>query len=251
MIKFGWKRDLPDHNDKRLQIQHFATLPTSVDLRPFCPPVYDQGELGSCTANAVAGLSQFLMIKQKNKDVFVPSRLFIYYNERVLEGTVNEDAGATLRSGMTVANTLGNPHEGEWWYDTSKDKFKVKPNQKVYADGAKHKVSTPHKITPLLTQLKGSLAEGFPFVFGFSVYESFMSDEVAKTGIMPMPKKSEAVLGGHATCSVGFADDKQCFIIRNSWGEKWGLGGNFMMPYAFITDNNYADDFWSCESIAT
>jgi C1A family cysteine protease len=96
-----------------------------------------------------------------------------------------------------------------------------------------------------LPQLKGCLASGSPVVFGFSVYESFESAAVAKTGTMPMPKPSEKQLGGHAVLAVGYDDAQERVIIRNSWGTGWGKKGCFTMPYAYITDDNLCDDFWT------
>ena len=93
--------------------------------------------------------------------------------------------------------------------------------------------------------MKACLTEGYPFVFGFSVYESFESEEVATRGIMPIPAKNEKLLGGHAVIAVGYDNSKQSFIIRNSWGTKWGIKGYFYMPYSYITDSNKSDDFWT------
>src|SRR3954452_16783911 len=103
---YGWTRDLPDGRDMLYAAPPpaLAALPRRVDLRKQCPPVYDQGQLGSCTANAIGGAIEFDQMKEKLPEIFIPSRLFIYYNERVIEGTVNTDAGPMLRDGIkTVA----------------------------------------------------------------------------------------------------------------------------------------------------
>jgi C1A family cysteine protease len=242
---YGWKRSLPDPRDivyspKRMVLQ---ALPPSVDLRPTCPPVYDQGDLGSCTANAVGGLVQFLEIKEKNPS-FVPSRLFIYYNERVLENTVSQDAGAELRSGMKVLANLGAPHESLWWYDINK--FTVKPNRKVYADGLKHKVLRYSRIdNTRLDDMRACLADGYPIAGGFAVYQSFETSTVTRTGIVPMPSRNERMLGGHAILVVGYNDAIQRFIVRNSWGASWGIQGYFTIPYLYFTNGQLADDFWT------
>jgi C1A family cysteine protease len=166
-----------------------------VDLRPQCPPVYDQGQLGSCTGNAIAGAVEFERMRQ-NLAVFTPSRLFIYYGERVIEGTVSSDSGAEIRDGIKVVATAGVPPETDWPYDISR--FADQPPQLAYAD-AKDDVATQYqRVMQSLAQMKGCLASGLPFVFGFTVYESFESPAVASTGQAPMPGSNESVLGGHA-----------------------------------------------------
>ena len=154
--------------------------PASVDLRPQCPPVYDQGQLGSCTANAIAAAIQFERMKQQLAQIFTPSRLFIYYNERVIEHTVASDSGAQIRDGIKTVAQQGDCPETEWPYVITK--FKTKPTQSCYADALKYKAVSYQRLTPALAQLKGCLASGYPFVFGFTVYESFESPQTAKTG---------------------------------------------------------------------
>lgn len=247
--RYGWKRDQLDHRDYMYcpKMGVTATVPPSVDLRPQCPAVYDQGELGSCTANAIGGLCEFLEIKEGHTD-FVPSRLFIYYNERVLEGTVGQDAGAEIRDGMKVVNQLGAPHESLWWYNINK--FTVRPSKNVYLDGLKHKVTVYMNVDNTnLNLMKSCLAEGYPVVGGFTVYSSFESATVAQTGIVPMPKSGEQILGGHAVLVVGYDDAHQWFIVRNSWGTSWGMKGYFTIPYLYFTNNQLADDFWTARSI--
>jgi C1A family cysteine protease len=246
---YGWIPDLPDHRDQiyAAPLARLGPLPTKVDLRSTCPPVYDQGALGSCTANAIAGALQFNQIKQQVADVFVPSRLFIYYNERVMEGTVNEDSGAMIRDGIKSVAKKGAPHEPLWPYVISK--FRIKPSAAAYADAAKHVAILYQRLTQTLEQLKGCLASGYPFVFGFSVYESFESVAVAKSGTVPMPKPAEKLLGGHAVLAVGYDDAAKRFIVRNSWGPAWGVNGYFTIPYAYLTTASLSDDFWTIKQV--
>lgn len=241
--KYGWNRSLPDMRDFYYSSPMTLTAsPPLVDLRPGCPAVYDQDSLGSCTAQAIAGLVEYLKKKQA-KEVFTPSRLFIYYNERLIEGTVREDAGATIRSGLKVVSQLGSPHESLWWYNI--DKFAVKPSRKVYVDGLNHQVLHYTRVSNTnLYDMRACLASGFPIVGGFAVYSSFESSAVANTGIVPMPTKSESLLGGHAILIVGYDDVKQRFIVRNSWGN-WGDKGYCYMPYIYLTNTQLADDFWT------
>jgi C1A family cysteine protease len=170
------------------------------------------------------------------------SRLFIYYNERSLEGTVKQDSGAQLRDGIKTLATNGVCPETDWPYIISK--FKSKPNTKSYQDGLQHKITSYSRLTTS-TDMKTCLASGFPFVFGFTVYQSFESTQVANTGIVPMPSKNEQVLGGHAVMACGFDDSKNWMIVRNSWGSSWGAAGYFFLPYSYISNTNLATDFWT------
>jgi C1A family cysteine protease len=247
---YGWVPDIPDHRDFlfAVPVENMAALPAKVDLRPQCPKeVYDQGQLGSCTANAIAGALQFDQMKQALK-TFTPSRLFIYYNERVMEGTVNSDSGAQIRDGIKSVGNIGACPEPNWSYDISK--FAEKPPQMAFKDAPLGKALQYQRVAQVLSQMKGCLASGYPFVFGFTVYESFEGDEVARTGVVPMPTANEKVLGGHAVVAVGYDDSSQRFIVRNSWGPGWGMGGYFTMPYAYLNDSNLADDMWTIRMVA-
>jgi C1A family cysteine protease len=250
IFRYGWLPDLPDHRDYlyAAPVAIVGALPTVVDLRAQCPPVYDQGQLGSCTANAIAAAIQFDQMKQKLAQIFTPSRLFIYYNERVIEHTVASDSGAQIRDGVKSVGSQGDCPETEWPYVISK--FKTKPPKNCYADAIKYKAVLYQRLTPVLSQLKGCLASGYPFVFGFTVYESFETAQVAKTGHAPLPKSNEQSVGGHAVMCVGYDDAKQWFIVRNSWGDQWGMKGYFTLPYSYLISANLASDFWTIRVVA-
>ena len=243
---YGWKKSLPDHRDFLYSIPHHllsAPLPSKVDLRAGCPPVVDQGNLGSCTACAISALYEFLL-KKEGKTYFPVSRLFVYYQERLLEGTVRYDAGAEIRDGMKVVNIQGAPHESLWPYVISR--FSTKPPQPAYVDGLKHTVISYQKIDNTnMTAMKTCLSSGTPMVGGFSVYTTFESDAVAKTGMVPYPAPHEQLLGGHAVLVVGYDDSIQRFICQNSWGTSWGDHGFFYMPYAYFVNPSLSDDFWT------
>lgn len=250
--RYGWLADTPDYRDHlyAAPVAKLAKLPAKVDLRPRCPKkIYDQGELGSCTGNAIACAIQFDRMQQKLKPDFVPSRLFIYYNERVMEHSVASDSGAQIRDGIKSVATLGDCPEQEWPYQIAK--FAAKPPAQCYRDAIKYKAVLYQRVAHNLAQMKGCLASGYPFVFGFSVYESFEGAAVAKTGVVPMPQTGEKQLGGHAVLAVGYNDAQQRFIVRNSWGPQWGMGGYFTLPYAYVADPNLADDLWTIRLVAS
>jgi C1A family cysteine protease len=239
----GWIPDFPDHRDFLYAAirKAPARLPKSVDLSTDMSPVEDQGQLGSCTANALAGALEFLELKDGQPFVDL-SRLFIYYNERVIENSVSSDSGAMLRDGIKALAAQGVCPETEWPYVISK--FTMKPSKRCYTDGKKHVISSYHRIADL-NEMRACLAEGYPFVFGFSVYESFESAQVAKTGVLNLPKKGEKAIGGHAVCAVGYDDSAKRILVRNSWGPKWGMKGYFTIPYDYVSNSNLADDFWT------
>jgi C1A family cysteine protease len=216
--------------------------PPKVDLRDQCPAVYDQGQLGSSTANAIAAALEFDQMKYKEV-ASTPSRLFIYYNARSVGGTVDSDAGAQIRDGFKSVNRQGSAPEVDWPYVLSK--FDEKPPQQAYDDAVTHEAVLYFRLTQTLGQLKGCLASGFPFVFGFVVYESFESFEVASTGEVPMPGTDEQYVGGHVALAVGYNDDQQRFIIRNSWGSGWGISGYFTLPYSYLLQDTLSRDLWT------
>jgi C1A family cysteine protease len=247
---FGWKPDLPDQRDFKFKAPQpvVTNLPPSVDLRnesPGLPPVYSQGDMNSCSANAIAGAIQFELMKQGGPQL-MPSRLFIYYNERVIENTVNSDSGAYLRDGLKSVSQQGVCNESEWPYVISE--FDQKPYQSCYTDAQREVVSTYYSINQELDQMKACLADGYPFVFGFGVYKSF--DQVGSDGIVPIPGPNEIMVDGHAVMAVGYDDQNSWFIIRNSWGDTWGDAGYGKMPYRYLLDPDLADDFWTIRMIS-
>src|ERR1700722_16303991 len=233
---YGWQPDLPDHRDLLYSAIAPArpTLPRKVDLQSKCSPIENQGNLGSCTANALVGSLEFLELKDGATFVDL-SRLFVYYNERAIEGTVDQDSGANLRDGVKSLAKQGVCPEKEWPYRVAA--FEKKPSAACYKAAKKHQITSYHRILTT-DEMRGCLAAGFPFVFGFTVYTAFESKAVEKSGVLDMPAKNEKVLGGHAVMSVGYDDDQQRFLIRNSWGTDWGQQGYFTMPYAYLGDRN-------------
>lgn len=172
----------------------------------------------------------------------------MYYNERVLEHSVSQDAGAMIRDGVKTLAKEGSCTERLLPYDVRK--FAVKPSAACYAD-ARKRVITNYARLSTMSDMKTCLASGFPFVFGFSVYASFMTAQVARTGVAPMPGRNDSLQGGHAVLCVGYDDVKKTWLVRNSWGTSWGQKGYFTLPTQYLVtssgviNTNLADDFWS------
>jgi C1A family cysteine protease len=256
MRKYNWIKDTHDKRDYRFSklprfIRKLIPLPESVDLRPLCSPVVDQLAIGSCTGNALAGHFDFLQLKgiaDTNKVMpeeydpkifFNSSRLFIYYNERLLEGTTDQDAGATIRDGIKTLAKWGCCRELTWMYDDA-NTF-IKPNPTAYNEAIMHRIENYFRMSSI-EEMKKCLADGYPFVFGMEVFESFESGYTAQTGSVNMPEDGERILGGHALMMCGYNDLMKCFLCRNSWGS-WGMSGYCWIPYDYISQ--YASDFWT------
>lgn len=223
-----------------------GSVANDIDLRKHCPPVYDQGNLGSCTANAV-GFAYEYSENCPADNHWVPSRLFIYYNERSKEGTTDKDAGASMKdAALTVRNTGVCP-ETEWPYDISK--FEEKPTEFCYTDASTHCAKKVQKVAQNSDSLKAALAMNLPVIFGFTVYESF--EKVKSDGDVPYPDtETEKELGGHAVSLVGCRtndEGKTEWIVRNSWSEKWGDKGYCYFSEKHLLDADLCHGFWVVE----
>jgi C1A family cysteine protease len=240
----NWKPQMPDIRDLDYRTKFaLAPLPPEADIiRPKSPPPYDQLNLGACTGNGIAFLHQYAQIIQ-GLSVFMPSRLFIYFDERRKEHTISTDSGAVIRDGLKVTAKYGVCPEDMWPYIVSQ--FAVTPPKACYDAALKNKIEKYSTLSQSGYQLKASLAAGVPYTFGFTVYTSFMNADVARTGIMPMPQPGDSVEGGHCVDAVGYAliNNLPYYIVRNSWGLDWGIKGYFMMPAAYMEEKELASDF--------
>jgi C1A family cysteine protease len=216
-----------------------AALPVSVDLSPNCSRIEDQGQLGSCTGNAITSVLEYELRKAK-KTKSELSRLFVYYNERMVEGTINEDAGAIIRDGIKSLVTYGSPSEKSWPYNIAK--FTKKPTATAYKRALPNRIVSYQRLTTI-DDIKHCLADGSPVVFGFKVFESFESAEVARTGIVPMPTAGERNLGGHCMYIDGY-DENGDITAGNSWDLTWGNKGRCKFKEGHIANPNYCGDFW-------
>jgi C1A family cysteine protease len=240
---YGCIPDKPDTRDLQYQALRLAPLPPSVDLRNLCSPVRNQLSLGACTGFATAvGLREFLLNKQGVPFVGL-SPLFLYYEERRLEHTVNEDCGAQPRDAMKVLAQIGCATETDDPYDPANFARPVVDN--VLADALAFKINAYHRLGDL-DNMKSCLADGKGFIMGFTVFQSFESEPVNQTGKMPMPVDGESVLGSHAVFCAGYVTDATWpgggyLIVKNSWGADWGDQGYFYMPWAFVTPQHVPD----------
>lgn len=256
--KYPLKRQPEDARDALFAAPEVeVALPSRVDLRDKLPPVFDQGSLGSCTANA--GVAAYMMLTGAKEE---HSRLYQYYMERSLEGTTAEDAGANMRDIGKALNKYGVCTENRWPYIESK--FAADPPMAADTEAAGYKISAYRQVTGL-SGLKKQLAAGTAVAIGMEVYPSF--EKVGSDGIVPMPGSKEDCLGGHAVLVAGYDDnfrkqksgcllallsavfgtssDDGYIIVRNSWGKTWGDNGDFYLPYSYL--DKYTYDYWIFE----
>lgn len=241
MRHYGWKHSHPDTRDYRVALPTptaIAVLPPAVDLRTLDPMVLDQGQLGSCVANAVGMMHHFLQIKERHARPFVPSRLMLYYDSRVIENTVGFDAGTSPADTLWTLHVKGACPETEWPYAISQ--FAVQPPALAYTQGLdavalKYASLNVNPNQDQITPLKAALARGYPFVFGFDVYGQF--ETVGGDGNVDLPGPSNSqYMGGHCMLVVGYDDRHRQgdFLVKNSWNTDWGMGGFCWFPYAYM-----------------
>lgn len=228
-------------------------VPNSIDMKKLMPPICDQLQLGSCSANSSTSYDVFL---HSNKTDL--SRLFEYYMVREIEGTVAEDNGATNRDNVKSIKKSGICEESLMPYDISK--FTIPPTQEAIINAKGYTISSYVALNNL-SNIKQALAMLKPVIIGMDVFESFEGNEIAQTGKMSMPSITEQNLGGHSVLVVGYVDaakvslitlicnfifhkftSKGYLIVRNSWGTGWGDQGYFYMPYEYLT--KYTFDYW-------
>jgi C1A family cysteine protease len=255
LLKFSHRsfdviRDEPDPRDQHYEasLSLLRKLPASVDLRPQCPPVLDQLGLRSCTAQAIANAHLFDQMKQEARRPRLPSRLFIYWNERKRLGLEDKDSGATLRGGIKVLARKGACTEGRWPYDPAK--VLLKPAKRCFDKATSHRALSYRRL-PLrkLKLLQACLAEGWPFVFGFNLFREFDSQAVARSGVVPMPSADDKPVGGHAVLAVGYDSKARRFLVMNSRGPDWGQRGFFTLPFDYVTDTDLTHDAWTVRSV--
>jgi len=240
--KYGWKPDKADMRDRNFIASIKSKLSRIFTLKDKMPPILDQGELGSCTANGIANALLYCELREVINDSKPRSRLFIYYNERAKEGTIDVDSGAAIRDGIKCVSSIGACFEETWPYNITL--FTEKPPAEAYEEAKLHPAVQYERVSQSEQELKQALNTGFPVVFGFNVYETIEGEQVKKTGIIPLPRPGDSKLGGHCVLLSGYDDSKRLFQIQNSWGESWGDGGFGYMSYDYLTNPSFASDFW-------
>lgn len=248
----GWIQDAPDERD------HFhlplaalqPALPRRVDLRVRgpCPAVLDQGPFNTCTAHAVANAHLFDQLAQGLPAPELPSRLFIYWNDRVALGLTDRDSGATLRGSLRSLAKIGACPESLWPYED--ERLLRAPDEDCFSAATPHRALSYRRVHRDAFHLRSCLAEGFPFVFGFTTFEEFHSDAVRASGALPMPRRGEQPVGGHAVLAVGYDLADGTVLVMNSYGPQWGRDGCFTMPLEYLLHERLAADFWTLRSVA-
>lgn len=264
--RLNWKPSLPNHREmkyKHIELT-MAPLPAGTDLAPMDSPLKDQGNSGSCSGFSSASHDEFLELQEIRLNLpagqdpqvytqgkFDPvSEYFIYWGERAREGTTDQDSGATtLADACIVLCRIGVPKHSTW--PNTPQNLLTKPSDAAFAEAANHKATTYYALEQTAYELKRCLANGFPFLFGVTVYDSFMSEDAARTGIIPMPGDNESVEGGHALLCVGYDDATQLFKFKNSWGDSWGDKGYGYLPYAYMLNEDMSDDHFTLRRVPT
>lgn len=241
---YGCRKDSPDSRDWKLSYSLSAPipLPSKVNLIPKLPPCYNQYNLNSCVGNAVAAALQYLNMSYGNL-----SRLFLYYNGRLLEESHRVDQGMQIRSGVKAAAKYGACREEVWPY--ALPKVNTQPSDPSYQEAEFHQAINYYSIEQQESSIKRALAEGSPVIFGMVVYSSMESEEARRTGKVRMPKWLDRQQGRHAVLLVGYDDSTKEYIVRNSWGIDWGMKGNFTLPYDYVHYRKYCDDFWVIKEV--
>jgi len=207
--------------------------------------------LESCTANAVAAALQYLRRRETLVPDFVPSRMFIYYTTRAARGLARCDTGSSIRDALKCVARLGVCAETLWPYEMPR--FELAPPPRCFRAAAPHRGIRYQRLArdARLAAVRTCLASGHPVLFGMVVYSSFETAAVARSGVAPLPTQRDHHLGrGHSVLAVGYDDGARRLLVRNSWGSRWGQGGYFLLPYAYLTAPHLADDFWTIRSAA-
>ncbi len=245
---YEWLKE--NGTDLKLSAFTAEDLPSAFDNRDNCSPVWDQARLGSCTGFASKSATELVwnIARKDQKDKFFASALFQYWNERSLENTTDQDSGATIADAIRSLKQFGIAPDADWDYSDYAQRYLLKPSDKAYADAKAHMDldNIAHAEIPQTPEaIKGALISNHAVIIGISVYESFMSPQTAKTGLVAMPDVAkEKLLGGHALLVVGYDDANKWYIVKNSWNTTWGDQGYCYIPYAYMHNPTLTSEIW-------
>lgn len=240
----GYRYAAPRPGTKTFTASARSNLPRRVDLRPFMTDVENQEDTNSCAANAVAGAYEYLMKRHLGEEAYDVSRLFIYYNGRAVDGVEHEDEGSVIGSLIESLKEHGACSEETWPFDG--ELVNEQPNDEAYQEASGFLIEDTAVVPTRLDAWKNALAEGYPIIFGISLFRSF--DNQRRPGLVPMPSPRESSReshGGHAMLAVGYSDADRVFIVRNSWGTDWGDDGYCYIPYDYLLNERFNNgDSW-------
>jgi len=247
--RFGYKRDAIDTRDQHFGlVRPHVSLPPKFDLLDRMPYVQDQGETNACIFYSLASIIQHLdRANTADDDEWFPSPYFMYWVTRNLEGDVEADDGAQIRNAIKAVAQFGACPNDYW---SENQPITKKPDEQAFAAAKQNLIGRYSRVAQSLDGIRSCLFAGHPFLFGFQVFPQFEGDQIAANGLLLMPEGDP--LGGHCVVAVGYDDIAQMVLVRNSYGDKWGLPtvkGHFLMPYRYITNPTLVSDLWTVQSV--
>jgi C1A family cysteine protease len=209
-----------------------------VDLREWDSAVDSQLDLGSCAGNAMANAYELQVRRQAPENFVELSRLFIYYNARAIDNSINQDSGAYLRDVVKAVQDHGICKEALWPYNV--ENFAVRPSAESFEDARPRSLRNYYKLDTI-EDIVDALSQLRPVIFGMEIYDSFMRVNT-ENPVVPMPATDEQRHGGHAMCMVGYRLPEQQFLAKNSFGTAWGDQGYCWIPFEYLEQQGY--DRW-------